>query len=355
MKNKLIILTATLLGLFLFPACEKEDGPVIGEKTSFVGPQITSPSAGSSLVLLKDNAENMVLFRWSLVNYGVPVGVQYVLQADLEGNNFASPMALATSSNDSAQLTIASLNSKFTAMNLPPNTLSVIELRVMAYVPSVKLDTLYSESVNWSVTPYLAKDPLFLVGSFNGWNNNTAPRLFQNLSGLKYELYLYMPDNQWGFKFLTRQGAWDGYGNSNGGTSNTSGTLKAGGDNCAQSMAAGYYRVQADLGAMTWSATPYSWAIIGSAPGDGWTADHAMTYNQANDVWTITIDLIAGAFKFRGNNSWDFNYGDTGADGTLEHNGSDISIPSAGNYTITLNLKPPANPVGYYSYTITKN
>jgi hypothetical protein len=353
MKNKLILLTATLLGLFLFSACEKEDGPVIGEKNSFIGPQITTPSTGSSLILLKNNAENTVLFRWSLVNYGVPVGVQYILQADLDGNNFASPMTLATSSNDSAVLTIAGLNTKFTAMNLTPNSVNTIELRVMAYVPKVNLDTLYSSAIDWNVTPYLAKDPLFLVGSYNGWDANGARRLYQNLTGMKYEIYLYMPDNTWGFKFLPTQGSWAG---DMGDDPNNPGHLIAEGEgNCGQGIAAGYYRIQADLGAMTWSATPYSWAIIVSAPGDGWSADHNMTYDQANDVWTITIDLIAGAFKFRGNGSWDFNYGDTGADGTLEPGGSDISIPSAGNYTITLNLKPPANPVGYYSYTITKN
>jgi hypothetical protein len=40
--------------------------------------------------------------------------------------------------------------------------------------------------------------------------------------------------------------------------------------------------------------------------------------------------------KFRANNNWDFNFGDTGADGTLEAGGTNIS--TAGTYLITLDL-----------------
>jgi hypothetical protein len=34
----------------------------------------------------------------------------------------------------------------------------------------------------------------------------------------------------------------------------------------------------------------------------------------------------------------DLNFGDTGANGSLEFNGENIKVPSAGNYTITLEL-----------------
>jgi uncharacterized protein involved in high-affinity Fe2+ transport len=47
---------------------------------------------------------------------------------------------------------------------------------------------------------------------------------------------------------------------------------------------------------------------------------------------------------------WDLNFGDTGANGSLEFNGDNIKVPSAGNYTITLDLSSPRN----YKYTLTK-
>jgi hypothetical protein len=46
---------------------------------------------------------------------------------------------------------------------------------------------------------------------------------------------------------------------------------------------------------------------------------------------------------------WDLNFGDTGANGSLEFNGDNIKVPS-GNYTITLDLSSPRN----YKYTLTK-
>jgi hypothetical protein len=39
---------------------------------------------------------------------------------------------------------------------------------------------------------------------------------------------------------------------------------------------------------------------------------------------------------------WDLNFGDTGANGSLEFNGDNIKVPSAGNYNY-LRLKPPRN------------
>jgi hypothetical protein len=43
--------------------------------------------------------------------------------------------------------------------------------------------------------------------------------------------------------------------------------------------------------------------------------------------------------KFRANNNWDFNFGDTGAD-TQEAGGTNIST-TAGTYLITLDLSHP--------------
>jgi hypothetical protein len=55
------------------------------------------------------------------------------------------------------------------------------------------------------------------------------------------------------------------------------------------------------------------------------------------------VPLLAGAFKIRDDNSWATNYGDTGANGSLELNGSDI-VSEAKIYTITLDFSDPNNP-----------
>ena len=44
------------------------------------------------------------------------------------------------------------------------------------------------------------------------------------------------------------------------------------------------------------------------------------------DVYVAYVTLGNGEIKFRKDNLWTENYGDTGADGTLEANGDNIAV-----------------------------
>ena len=66
-----------------------------------------------------------------------------------------------------------------------------------------------------------------------------------------------------------------------------------------------------------------------------------MTYDQTERILSVTLDLVAGTFKFRVNNSWDINLGDNGNNTSCEYGGAEIPIAAGGNYTITLDLKGP--------------
>ena len=74
-------------------------------------------------------------------------------------------------------------------------------------------------------------------------------------------------------------------------------------------------------------------------------------YNKQTQTFSITIDLTAEEIKFRANDGWDWNYGDTGADGELDNGGDNIVVPEAGNYTVVLDLSNPRA----YTYTLTLN
>ncbi|MDX5338036.1 MAG: SusF/SusE family outer membrane protein, partial [Cyclobacteriaceae bacterium] len=81
-----------------------------------------------------------------------------------------------------------------------------------------------------------------------------------------------------------------------------------------------------------------------------WDTDTPMNvFDKATNQLKITTDLKVGAFKFRANNNWDFNYG--GSNGELNAGGDNIQITEAGNYTITLYFGPE----GVATYTLTKN
>ena len=115
----------------------------------------------------------------------------------------------------------------------------------------------------------------------------------------------------------------------------------------------GFYKINANLNTNTWTATNTTWGLIGDAiPTTGWNSDVNMTYSATNKTWSITLDLLAASIKFRANHDWAINFGDDGANGTLEYNGANIAIGAAGNYTITMDLRGGN---GKYTYTIKKN
>lgn len=92
-------------------------------------------------------------------------------------------------------------------------------------------------------------------------------------------------------------------------------------------------------------------AIIGSATPGGWDAETPMTQDAENPaVWTISLTLVDGAAKFRANNAWDVNWGDTGFPlGTGVQNGPDIAIVP-GQYNVTINSE-----TGAYFFDLTSS
>jgi hypothetical protein len=96
-------------------------------------------------------------------------------------------------------------------------------------------------------------------------------------------------------------------------------------------------------------ATPYlficnapagsaSWSIIGPA-GVDWNTDVPLKYNCNTNTFDVTRALNAGDFKFRANNDWTLNYGsNSSAGGPLVNGGNNITVATAGTYTIKLDL-----------------
>ncbi|MDO7883911.1 SusE domain-containing protein [Hymenobacter cheonanensis] len=81
-----------------------------------------------------------------------------------------------------------------------------------------------------------------------------------------------------------------------------------------------------------------TWSIIGPA-GVDWSTDVPLTYNCDTKTFDITRTLNAGDFKFRANGAWDVNYGSNSATGgAIVANGSNITVATAGTYTIKLDL-----------------
>ncbi len=187
---------------------------------------------------------------------------------------------------------------------------------------------------------------LYVPGDYQGWDPTKAPALASPNADGTYEGYINVPAGGSNEFKITNEPDWNGTAYGDGG----SGSLSSSGGNL-KFPGAGYYKVNIDLNANTYTLTATTWSLIGSFAASGWSNDIDMSYSFGDNDWTATITLIDGdQFKFRSNHDWELNYGDKDADGSLENGGDNIGGYAAGTYNVTLYL----NNAGFYTYKLVK-
>ena len=353
MKKLTIIIT--IIGLVGFYSCKKDETKATLK--SAPGASTLTIPGGSAMVLLKDSSNASLIYTWTKADYGAQIVVFYFLQIDKQGNGFNNAINLGTvNGKTSLSLLTSDLNSKLLTFEFDPNIMDPLpmEFRIQTLIKNIDgaiIDTIKpvnSAVIQQTITPYYEKIvyPLLCVpGSYQGWNIADSITTVASVgSNDKYEGYMLFPANT-EFKFA--KFSWDA--DKNWGDNGADGTLDAGGANIKVTDSA-YYKINADLVGLTYTLVKTNWAVIGDATPGLWNTDTPMTYDATNKVWTVTLDLTAGHIKFRANGNWDLNYGDDGANGSLEEKGADIAGPGAGNYTITLNFSQPI-----YKYKFKKN
>ena len=174
-----------------------------------------------------------------------------------------------------------------------------------------------------NLTYSVGKPILYMAGDANGWNQID---ILNSDDGVHFTGYMYL--NQNGFKFCT-QPNWDGtnYGGAFFGQES---------DNIMMTQEAGFYQVDVDLSAKTYTLTPFTIGIIGNATPKGWAGDTDMTYNPEERCWELkNVELTDGEMKFRHTNDWNLNWG--GPLDALVHDGDNIAV-AAGTYDIKLEV-----------------
>lgn len=177
---------------------------------------------------------------------------------------------------------------------------------------------------------YTIKKPiLYMAGDANGWDQIDY---LASEDGSSFTGFMYL--NQNGFKFCSDPN-WDG-------TNYGATYFSKEGDNIIMTEEAGYYKVEVDLSAKTYTLTPITTiGVIGDATEGGWDADQDMTYVPYNSetkepgYWEIKdINLTAGTIKFRANDAWDISWGGD-INSLTTNNGGNITV-DAGTYDIKL-------------------
>lgn len=315
---------------------------------------ITSPASGNSYILAEIDENNvMETFTWSAADFGYQSATTYTIQIDKAGNNFATPINAGETNLTEADITVGEMNNFLLSSGALPDVEASYDVRVIATVHA-DVETLVSSIIEMKITPFekvIIYPTVYVPGNYQAasgyeadWSPDKAPELSSVKSNEKYEGYVYMTNGNNEFKF-TDGPNWD----LNWGDTGADGTLDQNGDNIL-APDAGYYKMNVDLNAMTYTILKTDWGLIGSATPNGWDSDQNMTFDSTTHTWSITLDLVAGDIKFRANDGWDLDYGDTGGDGKLDQGGDNIPITEAGNYTVTMDLTR-----AIYLYTVVKN
>lgn len=353
MKN----ITKSLIALIAVFAisCSSDDvenRPVV---TPIDAPVLAAPGDGNSYVLSLENAASQAeRFVWSSANFDQDVAVQYEVELDKAGNEFANPRSLGSVIGaNQISVSVETLNAAVMGAGGEAFAEGNFEVRVKASLND-SFEPMYSNIATISITPYVAIDPvLFLVGApqgyygLNQWDNTTAipMRYIGNGTTKVFEAYVKVATGE-GFKFIGEQGTWE---NGNFGTigGTQDGNLQNDGGSgdikVAETDGDGLYYVQVDIDNLTYKAIKMNWGIIGSATANGWDGETAMTYDFATNQYSITATLAAGEMKFRSSNAsqyiynddWKFNVGVS--DPTVTYNAGAGNFPIAGgSYTLGL-------------------
>jgi hypothetical protein len=197
-------------------------------------------------------------------------------------------------------------------------------------------------TMTYEITPFNFAEYFYEIGNESGWS--TSHPLFGANSDGKYQGYYWLNGE---FKFKPNADNWDDDLEYVDGTT-TGGTLTDGGGPNCPDPGAGFYQIDLDVAAMSYSLTKVETiSIIGTVNGS-WDTDTDLTYNAETGAWEATTALKAGAMKFRMNHDWTISWGGANGDpkaydNLTQNNGKDLDLAEDGTYKIELYIAYEGN------------
>ena len=304
------------------PVLEEIDGPI----------EITPTNMGLE----------KVTFAWSAADYGVPVQVNYSLEAATAAAPDTKVAITSGLTTTSVEVTYEVLNQiLFNDLKLEDGVAEEVVFTIGAKVGETA--KIYSNAITVSCKVTAAEKvypKLYVVGSYNGWSHDSNQYLF-DFAGADavYQGLIDFGADHASNEFKITGGGWGNDEHSMNGAhdaeSKTIALVAGGGDNINVYQAKRFYHLTFDR-ALTLTAD-VSFDQIGVI-GDfnGWGADVVMEFNTAKQRFYADVEFPAdGGFKFRLDGGWDVSYGSTGS-GVLD-SGDNIPV-KAGNYRVYLNM-----------------
>lgn len=285
MKHKFLIFLA-FVGMIGFSACEKD------ETRAIIDANPTAPVLNQldDIVLKRDNSADSIKIAGSTADFGYKASVLYILEAAVEGTDFAEPIELGTEELvNEFNFTVSSLNT-ILIESLPEDAQASLELRVRAQIISSGTggsDVIESTSEVLPVKITTFGPPsLYITGDTN------LQRLVSTNDDGIYTGWVYTDGTAF---TLTNKDDGKVYGV-------TGGAVVENGD--AIDLEAGGWNIEVNLNDQTIASEDVTIGMIGDAVG-GWDNDTKMIWDFTDNTWNLSgVVVVSGGIKFRTHNSW---------------------------------------------------
>ncbi|NOZ34017.1 MAG: SusF/SusE family outer membrane protein [Chlorobi bacterium] len=343
MKNKILIFISIIGLTALFSSCEK-DGTQIVMSKDVIAPEIISLP---DLTLVRGNSSDTVEFVGKSVDPGFDASAKYFLEAAKAGTDFENVVQLYSGNQiKSVKMTVGELNTMLLDV-LPEDQMSAADYRIrcdLVVDGGTGAAGTGNKPFEYISDPVESNTTVFGLLRLDLINSGIAQKITSPQSDGEYSGFVKLnvanpftlkdPDNN------------VEYGGSGGNLVVNGAAIVPGAD--------GWHKLTVNTTDLTYDLQPYMIGLVGSATPNGWNSpDQKMDYDVATKTWNITLDLVDGEVKFRLNDGWAWNLGQTDAyDNNLVADGHNISV-TAGNYTVTLKVTDYDGKIA--TFTMVKN
>jgi len=317
--------------------------------TPFLVPITLTSSVKGALTLQISNATgNAVTFNWTASPYGNDI-INYALQFDTVGGNFASPQVFKYSTSLNSTLIENDLNTAAINAGVFGGSTKNVEFRIVSYQGSTYSTPLvYSNTDTINLTTFVPVPPnLYIVGDATpgGWSNPVPlpSQQFTKINAVSFGLVINLTAGK-SYLFLPLNGDWT---HKYGGASATGGTLLADGlvpgSNTPAPATTGLYEIVVNFQTNSYSVNPFTGTIpsnlyiVGNATPGGWSNPVPTPTQQFTQIdgasFGIIMTLTAGnSYLFLPlNGDWTHKFGGA-TDGTASGGGTllaDNAVPGS--------------------------
>ena len=328
--------------------------------SSYLVPITLTPSSSADLTLLVANASNKAIsLGWTATSYGTNT-INYALQVDTVGGNFANPQVIKTGTNLTTSFTVNDLNSLAIAAGVIGGSTKTLEFRVVSYLGTTYATKMVNSNVaKINVTTFTPVPPaLYIVGGATdgGWSNPVPlpSQQFSRIDAVSYGIVVNLKAGD-SYLFLPVNGDW---GHKYGGTSATGGALLSDnavpGSNTPSPATTGLYSIVVNFQTGTYTVTPLTNTIptnlfiVGDATDGGWANPVPTPSQQFTRIdgasFGAVVNMTAGkSYLFLPvNGDWSHKFGGASATGGALL--ADVSVPGSNT--------PAPSTSGYYQIIV---